>query len=78
MDDPYFTAILNRTGVPNRKTLASTILKTEKVNNDKTNVNNITFSFSSMERCRRENQSALFEHVMKEFVQLKPQFAALH
>ena len=72
--------MLYRTGVPSRKAvaLASTILKTGKVNDDKTDLQNFTLSYSSMERCRRENRSVFFEQVMNEFVQLKSQFVALH
>ena len=38
MDDPNFTAMLERTGIPSRKSvaLAPTILKTSKANDDKT------------------------------------------
>ena len=80
MDDPNVTAMLDRTGIPRRKAvaLAPTILKKGKVNDDKTDLNNFTFSHSSIERSRREDQSVLFEQVVNDFQQLKPEFAALH
>ena len=54
--------------MPSRKAvvLASTILMTGKVKDDKTDLN--TFFYSSMKRCRRENRSVLFEYVKYEFI----------